>query len=202
MTKVAGNINYVGPSGGVIAPGGYQIVTFNGVRPSINNSGIATLDDVSSSGIPILDAIDNPFYQGGGAFNMATSGAHINVIMYWQTYQKYDFEYTTTQSGIIPQKDGLYLVTAAVLSDFNLSEQWSTIELVKNGLAVYGAGRMTFTPLDSGRGTTSSTTHLIPLQSGDILGVQVRLTGNDPGSKFYANMSSLTVNRVYNVYLW
>lgn len=198
MTKVAGNINYVGPSGGVISPGEYQIITFNGVRPSINNSGIATVEDVSSSGIVILDELDHPFYQGGLAFNMATSGANFSTIMYWTDYQKYDFEYTTTQSGIIPQKDGVYLVTAALLSDFNASEVWATIELVKNGLVIYGTGRMFFTPSDGGKGATTSVTHLVPLQSGDILGVQAKFSGSDPGSKWYSNISSLTVNRVHN----
>ncbi len=50
MTKIAGNINYVGPSGGVIIPGDYTIITYPQAGPG----------DVSISGTNLLIEMSGP----------------------------------------------------------------------------------------------------------------------------------------------
>ena len=153
------------------------------------------VDIIAVNGNAAAGKIDEPFYQGNIAFNMATSGAAY-ATMLWDHHIIKDFAYTTSHSGIIVQKEGVYRCTAELLSSFNSSEQWAYVQFVKNGYGVYGTARLYFTPANNNQGLTTSVTYLLAMQSGDILGVQAKFTAADPGSIWYAAHSSLTVNRV------
>jgi len=56
MTKIIGNIDHVGPSGGATIAGDYKIITYGGERPSVNTSGILLVGD---SVIPLTPTSQN-----------------------------------------------------------------------------------------------------------------------------------------------
>lgn len=81
MTKIIGNVDHVGPSGGVTIAGDYKIITYGGSRPTINTSGVLLVGDSvipftpTSQKVPFVyeDPEGAPMSDPGALFSRAAS---------------------------------------------------------------------------------------------------------------------------------